>query len=258
CQPQIDITQILDLYDGLNTKVRADLQDDYDCKKINGPTYAATWAQMMGPITNSIMGAVTSLITKETAADRCVKSAQCDVAQQDILNKVATEALTMRQIEGFADNARQKLFDAQMNAWALMFSSGLLEDKPSFISDGKVVELANKIEESIDGAPGSSIGYWTQALVATGGISGGTSTLSWGNVSGATIYTLYASNSKGGVVGYPKTVTADSTDTFAIGVIEDKTTETFNFQIQAMSADGVLGRNSAASITVAGPVVTTP
>ena len=51
-----------------------------------------------------------------------------------------------RQREGFDDNKYQKLFEAQMNAWALMFSSGLLETKPSIISNDSASALYNTLK----------------------------------------------------------------------------------------------------------------
>ena len=55
--------------------------------------------------------------------------------------KDANIALLERQTEGFDDNKKQKLFEAQMNAWALMFSSGILESKPAIIRDDAVSAL---------------------------------------------------------------------------------------------------------------------
>ena len=54
--------------------------------------------------------------------------------------------LYQRQKEGFDDNKYQKLFEAQMNAWALMFSSGLLETKPSIISNDSASALYNTLK----------------------------------------------------------------------------------------------------------------
>ena len=54
--------------------------------------------------------------------------------------------LYQRQKEGFDDNKYQKLFEAQMNSWALMFSSGLLETKPSIISNDSASALYNTLK----------------------------------------------------------------------------------------------------------------
>ena len=60
--------------------------------------------------------------------------------------KDANIALLDRQREGFDDNKYQKLFEAQMNAWALMFSSGLLTTKPSIISNDSASSLYNTLK----------------------------------------------------------------------------------------------------------------
>ena len=63
----------------------------------------------------------------------------------DRASKEAQTSLYIRQEKGFDDNKNQKLFEAQMNAWSLMFSSGMLTDKPSIITDKAVDTLYNKI-----------------------------------------------------------------------------------------------------------------
>ena len=66
---------------------------------------------------------------------------QKDNLVKDNLVKDANIELLDRQREGFDDNKHQKLFEAQMNAWALMFSSGILETKPKIINDDAVSTL---------------------------------------------------------------------------------------------------------------------
>ena len=64
---------------------------------------------------------------------------------KDRESKAAQTSLYIRQERGFDDNKYQKLFEAQMNAWSLMFSSGMLKDKPSIITDKAVDALYTKI-----------------------------------------------------------------------------------------------------------------
>ena len=82
--------------------------------------------------------------------EKRLKSAQADAyplqAEKDNLVKQANIELLNRQKEGFDDNKYQKLFEAQMNAWALMFSSGLLETKPSIISNDSASALYNTLK----------------------------------------------------------------------------------------------------------------
>ena len=65
---------------------------------------------------------------------------------KDLEVKQANIDLLNRQKEGFDDNKYQKLFEAQMNSWALMFSSGLLTDKPTIISNDSASSLYNKLK----------------------------------------------------------------------------------------------------------------
>ena len=100
----------------------------------------------------------------ESAKDLEVKQAQIDVAleeknlkaaqadayslqsSKDLEVKQANIDLLSRQKEGFDDNKYQKLFEAQMNAWALMFSSGLLTTQPSIISNDSASALYNTLK----------------------------------------------------------------------------------------------------------------
>ena len=83
-------------------------------------------------------------------ADKALTDAQTLAypAQQakDIAVKDANIALLNRQREGFDDNKHQKLFEAQMNAWALMFSSGLLTTQPQIISNDSASSLYNTLK----------------------------------------------------------------------------------------------------------------
>ena len=90
-----------------------------------------------------------SQINKLTA-DKALTDAQTLAypAQQakDIEVKQANIELLNRQKDGFDDNKYQKLFEAQMNAWALMFSSGLLTTQPSIISNDSASSLYNTLK----------------------------------------------------------------------------------------------------------------
>jgi hypothetical protein len=72
-----------------------------------------------------------------------------ELARHDAAYKEAQIRLTNRQIKGFDDNKAQKLFDAQMNAWAMMFSSGLLTEVPAIITGDKASQLYCKMAAEI-------------------------------------------------------------------------------------------------------------
>ncbi len=95
------------------------------------------------------------LALKQTQIDvgleeKRLKAAQADAfpiqSTKDLLVKQANIDLLNRQKEGFDDNKYQKLFEAQMNAWALMFSSGLLTTQPSIISNDSASSLYNTLK----------------------------------------------------------------------------------------------------------------
>ncbi len=95
------------------------------------------------------------LALKQTQIDvgleeKRLKAAQADAfpiqSTKDLEVKQANIDLLNRQKEGFDDNKYQKLFEAQMNAWALMFSSGLLTTQPSIISNDSASSLYNTLK----------------------------------------------------------------------------------------------------------------
>ena len=98
--------------------------------RITGAEYAEVY---LGTMQTAISEAMKFLLNK----DQSTKDLEVKQANIDLLN---------RQREGFDDNTYQKLFEAQMNAWALMFSSGLLETKPSIISNDSASTLYNVLK----------------------------------------------------------------------------------------------------------------
>ncbi len=70
-------------------------------------------------------------------------------AAKQRLNIEKQTELYQRQKEGFDDNKYQKLFDSQINAWGLMFSSGMLTEKPSIIASDKVSQLYTQLTSSL-------------------------------------------------------------------------------------------------------------
>ena len=98
--------------------------------RITGAEYAEVY---LGTMQTAISESMKFLLNK----DQSTKDLEVKQANIDLLN---------RQREGFDDNKYQKLFEAQMNAWALMFSSGLLTDKPTIISNDSASALYNTLK----------------------------------------------------------------------------------------------------------------
>ena len=70
-------------------------------------------------------------------------------AAKQRLNVEKQTELYQRQKEGFDDNKYQKLFESQLNAWGLMFSSGMLTTKPSIITGDKVSQLYTQLTSGL-------------------------------------------------------------------------------------------------------------
>jgi len=87
-------------------------------------------------------------IEQGTAAIDKIADDKLTAAKQRLNIEKQTE-LYQRQKEGFDDNKYQKLFETQMNAWGVMFSSGLLTTKPTIIDSDKVSELYNSLTVNI-------------------------------------------------------------------------------------------------------------
>jgi len=150
CTPVcLDVSQVEELYDRLSAKIYADMDKQYKEGKINGATYADTWAKLMATVVSGSMSTIAQIQMKETAMDRCVKQEQCNQSkkQQELLDEQI--AMTKRQTEGFDDNKEQKMLEAQLNAWAMMFSSGLLEDMPDIINSDEVTKLYCKMADEL-------------------------------------------------------------------------------------------------------------
>ena len=87
-------------------------------------------------------------IEQGTAAINKLNDDLLTAAKQRLSIEKQTE-LYQRQKEGFDDNKYQKLFDSQINAWGLMFSSGMLTEKPAIITGDKVSQLYNTLTSSL-------------------------------------------------------------------------------------------------------------
>ena len=98
--------------------------------RITGAEYAEVY---LGTMQTAISESMKYILQK----DNLIKDEELKQANIDLLN---------RQKEGFDDNKYQKLFEAQMNAWALMFSSGLLTTKPQIISNDSASALYNTLK----------------------------------------------------------------------------------------------------------------
>ena len=146
-----DMDEVKDVYEKLTALSKTDLLEEFKARRIKGTEYADVF--------NSLMGASLQL-----AMDAPYKSAQIDIAHKELelkekeleiadaelALKEAQEKLYIRQTEGFDDDLRRKMLDIQMNSWSMMFSSGLLEEKPDLISNDAVSDLYAYMSQGVN------------------------------------------------------------------------------------------------------------
>ncbi len=253
CKVELDLDQMGNIYDMFNAKVRADLDVDFNENKINGATYADTWSKLMSPLITGVLNSMVSLSTKETAADRVIKAAQAAKINYEVSDILpANKAQIIRQTEGFDDNLRQKLFDSQMNSWSMMYSSGLLEDKPSIISNDEVSGLYNSIKNEVE----QYLGHWDKeiSVVSTPGATPTddvTMVFSWGTVipndnAGSSItYEIEVLSSEDGMLtGYPLITPANASTVDIIITPSEKYDITISANINAKDENGVTSFSS--------------
>ena len=118
------------VFDVLVRMVNENLKIQYDEGRIKATDYAQAY---IGGLQTCLTESMKYIMQK----DNLIKDEDLKQANIDLLN---------RQKEGFDDNKHQKLFEAQMNAWALMFSSGLLTTKPEIISNDSASSLYNTLK----------------------------------------------------------------------------------------------------------------
>jgi hypothetical protein len=121
-----DMAQVVDAYKTLTGLVRMDLEKELSAGRIKGTEYADTYQALM----NTCL---------QLAMDTPMKDEQSQLYQ--------------RQREGFDDDLRRKMLDIQMNTWAMMFSSGLLTEKPTIITNDEVSDLYCYMKEQVLNEP---------------------------------------------------------------------------------------------------------
>ena len=163
------------VFDKLMHAINGNILVQYESGRIKGPEYAQVY---LGSMQTAVVEATKFMLTKEQIAkdidlkqaqidklnddkltsakqregiakDLGLKQAQIDKLNDDKLTSAKQRDLYQRQIEGFDDNKYQKLFESQLSSWGLMFSSGMLTEKPSIITGDKVSQLYTKLTTGI-------------------------------------------------------------------------------------------------------------
>lgn len=135
------------VFDKLMHAINGNILVQYESGRIKGPEYAQVY---LGSMQTAVVEAMKFMLTKEQIAkDLDLKQAQIDKLNDDKLTSAKQRDLYQRQIEGFDDNKYQKLFESQLSSWGLMFSSGMLTEKPSIITGDRVSQLYTKLTQGI-------------------------------------------------------------------------------------------------------------
>ena len=145
-----DIEQVMDLWNKLSFNVKAELDDRFDKGYLKGSAYTDAFIKLMSQAMQLAFDGPLKEAQVESESDKTkLLDKQIEKLDKEIELTEAQIELTKRQLEGFDDNKEQKMLEAQLNAWAMMFSSGLLEDMPDIINSDEVTKLYCKMAKDL-------------------------------------------------------------------------------------------------------------
>jgi len=138
-----DMNQVTQAYDTITSKLKTDLDQQFTSGRLKGSDYAATYAQLMATAMQL------AFQTPKLEADTNLQKEQTITQQhqQDLTD--AQKEVALKQAKSFDQSIKLKLFKNQMDSWAMMFSSGMLEDKPDIIKNDQVSSLYNELNNSV-------------------------------------------------------------------------------------------------------------
>lgn len=182
-----DIKQIRDIYRQLTDDIKADLDKEYKSGKLKGTDYANVYANLMNtalqitfesPLkeqqvlevksqrslhdaqslvqinTATKVARETSLVQaqiEKTIVERDFEIKKMkDLLPEQIKKEKADIELVLRQIKNYNDQLLVSLLSTQLNAWSVMFNSGLLEAEPGIIKSDEATSLYKTIKDNID------------------------------------------------------------------------------------------------------------
>lgn len=118
------------VFDTIMKAVNGNIKVEFDNGRITTNDYATVY---LGALQTAIQQAMQFILNQPSV-------------EKDLEMKEEQTKLYQRQREGFDDNKYQKLLETQMNSWALMFSSGLLTEKPSIITSDEASILYQQLK----------------------------------------------------------------------------------------------------------------
>lgn len=154
---KIELEYKLDLLKKESNKADADIDNAKEAKKLAQSKRLREYGTATLDLDGNVIGLTQDglVYKQELLVGKQIEQAQANItkmsddlltATEQRLNIKAQTELHIRQKQGFDDNKYQKLFEAQLNAWGVMFSSGMMGDvKPSIIKDDRVTQLYNTL-----------------------------------------------------------------------------------------------------------------
>lgn len=138
-------------FDVLMSAIDENLRIQYDNGRIVGTDYATVYTQLVGvAIDKAIQVAIANSELKLKIAETELKEDQ--LLDEKKLLKLKQEQLRSqikvyeRQAEGFSDNLKLKLLEAQLNAFSMIFSSGMLDFNETSNAFPKALKASNLTE----------------------------------------------------------------------------------------------------------------
>jgi len=145
----------------LSTALKTELDLQFTNRRIIGSEYANAYTQLMDTVLKLAYGdqqaqASIELTGAQVAAQnadasfKATQAADITAKTQPSVNLMnAQKDVYVRQKDGFDDNAKQKMLEVQLNAWGLMFSSGMLETSPGIITNDSVSTLYSNMKTNL-------------------------------------------------------------------------------------------------------------
>ena len=182
-----DIEQIRYTYKQLTDDIKSDLDKEYKSGRLKGTDYANVYVNLMNtamqlafesPIkeqqvmeiksrralndaqsvvqieTATKVARETSLVQSQIEKNNVERDFEIkkmkDLLPEQIKKEKADISLILRQIKNLDDQLLISLLSTQLNAWSVMFNSGLLEAEPGIIKNDEVTSLYNTIKDNIN------------------------------------------------------------------------------------------------------------
>lgn len=153
---KIELEYRIALLNTENAKAQADIDNTKEARKLAQSKRLREYGTATLDANGNVIGLTQDglVYKQELLVGKQIEQAQATItkmsddlltATEQRLNIKAQTELHIRQKQGFDDNKYQKLFEAQLNAWGVMFSSGMLTEKPGIIASDKVTTLYNTL-----------------------------------------------------------------------------------------------------------------